>query len=142
MGSLFLSPGSLYTRFCLLCSPRVYFPVLYTFWQLYSGFNGDLLQEDLCHTHNQNPCPCERALLTHTSTGDAQTQFCLRLCGVPGSWCAQGLFEPSECLWQEWGLIINMNLPFLPSCWGSPLPLDVAYLLTAVQVPTILLGFF
>ena len=24
------------------------------------------------------------------------------LCGVPGSWCAQGLFEPSEHLWQEY----------------------------------------
>ena len=103
-------------RFCLY-PPRVYYSVLCKFWQLYGGVNGDLLQEDLCHTHNQNPCPCERALLTHTSTGDAQTQFCLRLCGVPGSWCAQGLFEPSECLWQEWGLIRNMNLPLLLSCW-------------------------
>ena len=24
----------------------------------------------------------------------------------------------SECLWWEWGLIPNMNLPLLPSCWG------------------------
>ena len=24
---------------------------------------------------------------------------CLSLCGVPGSWCTQGLFEPYECLW-------------------------------------------
>ena len=37
---------------------------------------------------------------------------------VPGSWCTQGLFEPSERLWREWGLILNMNLPLLPSCWG------------------------
>ena len=57
-------------------------------------------------------------LLTCSSTGDAQTQFCLRLCGVSGSWCAQGLFEPSECLWQVWGLILNVNSPLLPSCWG------------------------
>ena len=28
----------------------------------------------------------------------AQTQFCLSLCGVPGSRCALGLFEPSERL--------------------------------------------
>ena len=42
----------------LLSPPRVYFPVLCKFWQLYSGFNSDLLQEDLCHTHTQNPCPC------------------------------------------------------------------------------------
>ena len=31
-------------RFCL-CPPRVYFPVLCKFWQLYGGANGDLLQE-------------------------------------------------------------------------------------------------
>ena len=69
----------------LLCPPRVYFPVLCKFWQLYSGVNGDLLQEDLCHTHTQSPCPCRRPLPTCTSIGDAQTQFCLSLCGVPGS---------------------------------------------------------
>ena len=45
-------------------------------------------------------------------------QFCLSLCGVPGSWCTHGLFEPSERLWREWGLILNMNSPLLPSCWG------------------------
>ena len=100
----------------LLCSPRVYFPVLCKFWQLYSGVNGDLLQEDLCHT--QSPCPCSRPLPTRTSTGDAQTLFCPSLCGVPGSWYAQGLFEPYESLWQEWGLILNANSPLLPSCWG------------------------
>ena len=27
------------------------------------------------------------------------SQFWLSLCGVFGSWCTQGLFEPSECLW-------------------------------------------
>ena len=48
-------------------------------------------------------------------TGDAQTQFCLSLCGVLGP---QGLFEPSERLWWEWGLILNMNSPLLLSCYG------------------------
>ena len=66
----------------------------------------------------QSPCPCDCPLLTHTSTGDTQTQFCLRLCGVPGSWHIQGLFAPSECLWWEWGLILNMNSPLLPSFWS------------------------
>ena len=28
-------------------------------------------------------------------------QFCLSLCGVPGSWCVQGVFKLSECLCQE-----------------------------------------
>ena len=45
-------------------------------------------------------------------------QFCLSLCGVSGSWCAQGMFEPSEHLWQVWGLILNVISPLLPSCWG------------------------
>ena len=96
-------------------------PVLCKFWQLYRGVDVNLLQEGLCHTQvccTQSPCPCGSPLLTHTSTGDAQTQFCLSLCGVHGSWCAQGLFEPSECLWWKWGLILNANLPLLPSCWG------------------------
>ena len=28
------------------------------------------------------------------------------------------LFEPSEHLWQVWGLILNTISPLLPSCWG------------------------
>ena len=112
-------------RFCL-CPLRVYFPVLCKFYQLFGGFNGDFLQEGLGHLqvcHKQSPCPCGSPLLTLTSTGDAQTQFCLSLCGVPGSWCTQGMCEPSEHLWWEWGLILNTNSPLLPSCWGFSLAL-------------------
>ena len=54
----------------------------------------------------------------HTSSGDTQTQFCLSLCGVSGSWYIEGIFGPSECLWWVWGLILNMILPLLPSCLG------------------------
>ena len=60
-----------HTGFCL-CPPRVYFLVLYKFWQLYGAVNGDLLQEGLCHT--QSPWPCGRPLLTHASTGDSWTR--------------------------------------------------------------------
>ena len=108
-----------HTSFCL-CPPRVCFPDPCMFWQLCGGVNGDLLQEGLCHTQiccTQSPCPCGRPLLTRTSTGGAQTQLCLSLCGVYGSWCVQGLFTPSECLW-VWGLILNVILPLLQSCWG------------------------
>ena len=104
-----------------LCPPRVYFPVLCMFWQLYGGVDGDFFQEGLCHTQvscSQSPCPCGSPLLICTSKGQTQTQFCLRLCGVSGSWCTQGLFEPSERLWWEWGLTLNVNLPLLSSCWG------------------------
>ena len=85
VGSLLLSPGSWCTSFCL-CPPRVYFPVLAKFWQLYGGVNGDLLQEGLCHNPvccTQSLCPCGSLLLTRTCTGDAQIQFCLSLCWVP-----------------------------------------------------------
>ena len=57
--------------------------------------------ELICHTwvcHTQSPCPCRSPLLTHTSSGDTQTQFSFSLCGVSGSWCTQGLFEPSNIL--------------------------------------------
>ena len=107
-------------RFCL-CPPKVCFPVLCKFWWLYGGVNGDLLQESLCHTQvccTQSPCPCSRPLLTCTFAGDTETQLWLSLCGVSGSWYTQSLFEPSEHLWWEWGLILNKNSPFLPSCWG------------------------
>ena len=70
-----------HTRFCL-CLSIICFPVPCKVWQLYGGVNGDLPQEDLRHTQTQNPCPCSSPLPTRTSTGDAQTQFCLSLCGV------------------------------------------------------------
>ena len=82
----------------LSCPPRVYFPVLCMFWQICGAVTGDLLQEDLCHTHTQSPCPCRRPPPPRASTGDAHTHFCLSLCGAPGSWCTQGLLEPSEHL--------------------------------------------
>ena len=89
--------------------------------QLYGGVNGNLLQESLCQTQaccTQSPCPCGSPLLTCTSLGDTQTQFRLSLCGVSGSWCTQGLFEPFEHLWRVWGLILNMISPLLPPCCG------------------------
>ena len=108
VGSLLLSPGS----WCAqgLCPPRVCFPVLCKLWQLYGGVNGDLLHEGLCHIQIcciQAPCSYGSPLLTHTSTGDTQTQFCLSLCGVSGSWGTQSLFEPSEHFWWVWGLILD-----------------------------------
>ena len=99
VGSLLLSPGSWCTQGSVCALQESVSPVLCKFWQLYGGANGDLLQEGLCHTQvccTQSSCPCDGPLLTRTSTGDIQTQFWLSLCV---SWCAQGLFEPSEHLW-------------------------------------------
>ena len=106
-GSVFCGVTALFswvlvcTRFCL-CPEESVSPVLCKFSWLCGGVNGNLLQEGLCHTQvccTQSPCPCGSPLVICTSIGNAQTQFCLSLFGVPGSWCAQGLFEPSEPLW-------------------------------------------
>ena len=90
VGSLFPSPGSWCTQDSVCALQESLSPVLCKFWSLYSRANGDLLQEGLCHTQvycTQSPCPCSSPLLTHISTGDTQTQFCLSLCWVSGSWC-------------------------------------------------------
>ena len=117
------------------------------------GINGDLLQEGLCHSQvccTQSPYPCGRPLLTCTFLGDNETQFWLSLCGISGSWCAQGLFEPSECLWWVRGLILNTISPLSPSCWGFSFALGRGYLflvgsnilqLTVVQQQVVTLEF-
>ena len=94
-------------------------PVLCKFWQLSGGVNGNLLQEGLCHTQvccTQSPLSL---WLTQTSTGDSKTlkgRSDSVSVGSPG--VHNILFEPSKHLWWEWGLILNANLPLLPSCWG------------------------
>ena len=103
VGSLLLSPGYWCTHTVLFVSSKNLFPQLCVSSKLYGGINGNLLQEDLCHTqvcYIQSPCHCNRPLLMHTSAGDTQKQFWLSLCGVSGSCCTQGLFEPSERLWR------------------------------------------
>ena len=84
VGSLLLSPGSWCTQNSVCALQESVSQVLCKFWWLYGGVNGDLLQEGLCHTQvccTQSPCPCSSPLLTRTSTGDTQTQFCLSLYG-------------------------------------------------------------
>ena len=103
VGSLLLSPGSWCAQGLVCALQESVSPVLCKFWQLYCGVNGDLLQEGLCHVQaccTQSPCPCSRPLLTRTSAGNTQTQLWRSPYGVSGSWCAQGLFEPSKHLWQ------------------------------------------
>ena len=121
VGSLLLSPWSWCAQGSVCALQESVSPVLCKFWQLYGGVNGNLLQEGLCYTQvycTQSSCPCSSPLLTCASSGDTQTQFCLSLCGISGSWCAQVMFEPSEHLWQVWCLILNTIFPLLPSFWG------------------------
>ena len=106
VGSLLLSPESWCTQGSICALQESVSPVLCKFWWLYGGVNGDHLQEGLCHIQvccTQSPCPYSRPLLTHTSAGDIQTQFCLSLC---------------EHLWCVCGFILNVILPLLPSFWG------------------------
>ena len=98
VGSLLLSPGSWCTQDFVCALLESVSTVLCKFWWLYGVVNRDLLQEGLCYAQvycTQSPCPCSSPLLICTSAGDIQTQFCLSLCRVSGSWCKQGLFAPS-----------------------------------------------
>ena len=79
-----------------------------------------------------------------------KTQLWLSLCGVYGSWCLQGLFEPSKHLWQVRVLILNAIFPSYCLAGASPLPLDMGYLflvgsnillLTVVQQQVVILEF-
>ena len=133
--SFLLGPGA---HNFLFVPPRVCFPVLCKFWGLYGGLNGNLLQEGLCHTQvccTQSPRPCGRHRWPEPPQVTLRTQFCLSLCGVSGSWYAQGWFEPSELFWQVWGLIWNIISPPYHLAGASPLSLDVVYLLTVARAP-------
>ena len=65
------------------------------------------------------PLPLWQATADLSSTGDTQTlkgrSGSVSL-GSPG--VHKALFEPSKCLWQVWGLILNAILPLLLSWWG------------------------
>ena len=120
VGSLLLSPGSWCTRFCL-CPPRVCFPVLWKFWRLYGGVDGDLLQEASATPRSAapEPPPLRQATVDpnlRRRLSNTQRQVWLSLSRV--SCCAQISFEPAERLWQVWGLILNVISPLLLSCCG------------------------
>ena len=69
----------------------------------------------------QSPCPCGKPLVTHASAGDTQTlkgRSGSVSVGSLGRGMHKCLFEPSECLWRIWGLILNAISPLLLSCWG------------------------
>ena len=79
----------MHTSFCL-CPPRVYFPVLCNFSQLYGGVNGELLQEGLCHTQ---VCCTQEPLSLCQSTADP---YLHRLCSNT---------VLSQSLWGPWVLV-------------------------------------
>ena len=81
---------------------------------------------------HSEPQPLQQAtadLYLHRRHSNTQRQVCLSLCGV--YWCTQVLFEPFKNLWWVWGLILNVILPLLLSCWGFSFALGHGYLLKA-----------
>ena len=146
VASLLLSPGSWCAQGSVCALQESISRVLCKFWQLYVGVNGDLLQEGLCHSQvcctqpypsllHPEPMPLQSPLLICISTGDTQAQFCLSLCGVSGSWCTRGLFEPSEHLWWVWGFDSKCDFHHFYHLAGVFLPLDVRYLLIVIPAP-------
>ena len=75
----------------LFLPSKSFFPVLYKFWWLSDGVNGNLLQEGLCLTqacYTQIPCPCGSPLLTRrvsvVSLGLGARKVCLSSLSVSG----------------------------------------------------------
>ena len=94
-GSLLLSPGSWCTQSFVCALQESVSPVLCKFWQLYCGVNGNHLPRGLMpYPGLLYPKPLPLRLLTYTSAGDTQTQFCLSLCGVSGSWLHKVCLSP------------------------------------------------
>ena len=87
VGSLLISPGSWCTRLCL-CLQESVSPGLCRVWRLY----GELMATSSKSAYAIPRSTTRRAPALQQSTadlgptGDAQTQFCLSLCGVCGSW--------------------------------------------------------
>ena len=111
-----------YENFFGICSPVCGSSA----WWLYGGANGDLLQEDLCHTlclpgllqpeplspgqNTADPC-LPRRHSNHNGRSDSVSV------GSLGPGVHKVLFEPSKHLWWVWGLILNAISPLLPSSW-------------------------
>ena len=84
VGSLLLPLGPGAHRVLFVASQSLFPRPVYVLAALW-WVNGDLLQEGFCHAQvhcTQRPCPCGGPLPTHTSSGDSQTQLCLRFCSI------------------------------------------------------------
>ena len=75
VGSLLLSPGSWCVQGFVCVRQESVSPVLWRFWRLCGGADGDLLQEGFCRTRVccfQSACPCGSQLPTPASAGGTQ----------------------------------------------------------------------
>ena len=119
--SLLLPPGSWCTQGSICAFQEPISSVLCKFWQLYGGVNGQPPSRGLMpypSLLHPEPLPLQQSTADpylhrrHSDTVLSQSLW------VSGSWCTQGLFEPSEHLWRVCGLILNVISPLLPSHWG------------------------
>ena len=120
VGSLFLSPGSWCTKFCCALQESIS--------QSCVSSGSSIVGLITTSSKRTYAIPTPRAPVPETDhcrpvpPQETLKHSSLCLCGVPGSWCTQGLFEPSECLWQECSWILNVNSLLLLSCWASLCP--------------------
>ena len=121
-----------------LCPPKVYFPVLFKFWQLYGGVNGNLLHKGLCHTQvccTQRPIPVAvhhwpippQEMLKHStvsvsvgSLAPGVHMVCLSSLSIPGG----------NGVWFQMQIY-----PLYHLAGVSPLHLGMRYLLTVTPAP-------
>ena len=87
----------------------------------------------------QSPYPCGSLLLTRTCAGDTQTQFCLSLCGVSGSWCTQSLSPLSISEHLLLGRKVMTNLDGILKNRDITLPTKV-HLVKAMVFPVVMCG--
>ena len=80
------------------------------------GVNGNLLQEDLRHTHTQSPCPCGRPLPTRTSAEDAHSSVSVSE-GSLGPGVYKVCLSPMSVSGGYGVSFLNTILPLLSSCW-------------------------
>ena len=132
VGSLLLYPGSWSTQGFVCALQESVFPVLCKFWQLYGGLMVTSSKRTYAmprSTAPRAPVPAPAAVLCSPIPQQTLKYSSGSVFVGSGSWCTQVLFEPSKYLWQIWDLILNMILPFLPSCWGFSFALERGVLL-------------
>ena len=118
VGSLLLSPGSWCTRFCCALQESI----------SQSCVSSGSSMVGLMVTSSKRAYAIPKSAVPrapvpvadHCQPVSPQGTLCLSLCGVPGSWYMQDLFEPSAHLWPEHEfalLTILLGLLLCPWMW-------------------------
>ena len=111
VGSLLLSPGFWCTRFCL-CPPRIYFPTCISSDSSMVGLMATSSKRAAIPKSASPRAPASAADHCWSNHHRRRSQFCLSLCGVPGSWC-------TRFVWALWASLTGMG--FDSKCeFGSP----------------------